>query len=108
MKRRGQLARDDSNAPVGWNYFYMQTGTTANIANSAGIVHNIIIGKPVNSDTVQLYDGTSTSGATIANLFMYTTLANIYELDVAFANGLYLVTNDSNAQITVTYISGDK
>lgn len=108
IKRRGQLARDDSNYPVGWNYFYIHSATTANIANNPGIVHMVIVGNPVNTDNFQLYDGTSVSGATIANINMYSSVGNVFQFDAVFTAGLYLVTNNNSSHITVSYISADK
>ncbi len=102
IKRRGQLIRDDSNFPAGYNYLYL-TATSGNVANKPGILHTITSSS---ATTIVCYDGTSSSGATIANIIFGTTVESAF-LDVGFTTALY-ITNSTPGNITVSYISADK
>ena len=106
MTRRGQLVRDDSNFPAGYNYFFSPSAATSgNIALKPGILHTLNIGTPA-SGSIQLYDGVS--GATIANITTSATMANVcLTYDVGFAVGLTMVMT-AGQNITVSYISADK
>ena len=103
IKRRGNLVRDDSNAPAGYNYyFYPSTATSANVALKPGILHNIVLGGPT-SGTLTVLDGT----ATIANITLPATVQTV-ELDVTFTTSLIITTTGTPGNITVSYISADK
>lgn len=106
MKRRGQLVRDDSNFPAGFNYYLTPaTATSGNIALKPGILHSITIGSPA-SGAIILYDGLS--GATIANITTSATMTNTsFIYDVGFTTALYIVTT-AGENVTVSYISADK
>lgn len=109
MTRRGQMTRDDSNAPVGFNYkFIPSTATSANVANKPGILHSVWLNGPYVSGTITIYDGTSSSGATIANITP-NTWPDSFPVDITFSTGLYITLSSASVgNVTVSYISADK
>ena len=108
ITRRGQMVRDDSNFPVGFNFYLMPAAaTTGNIANNPGILHALVIGTP-KAGSLILYDGTSASGTTLANITTYVTMGNIsFDIDVNFSTGLF-ISATAGMYPTVSYISADK
>lgn len=102
IKTRGQLARDDSNFPVGFNYFYYTNQTTGNIKTAPGFLHGILTSASVG--TLNIYDTAATVGNTIANLSITgTSIINLADLNITAINGLY-VTTSGTGNITFIYV----
>ena len=104
---RGQLHRDDSGAPVGWNFrnITLAAPTTTVVKSGAGVLGTITFNKPVATGVVTVYDNTSAAGTVIATI---TVPANpqpsTLHFDVAFTTGLTIVTATAAQDITVSYI----
>lgn len=104
---RGQLARDDSGAPVGWNYnnIVLAAPTTTVVKSGAGVLHTITFNKPVATGVVTLYDNTSAAGTVIG---IITTPASpipvTLRYDLRFGTGLTITSATAAQDITVTYI----
>lgn len=110
ITRHGQMYRDDSNHAVGFNYYFQAfsaSATFANIALQPGIFHTLTLDNPT-SGNVLVYDGTSNSGKTIANITVSTVPVTL-TFDVGFSTGLYITTTTGTpGNVTVSYISADK
>ncbi len=109
MTRRGQLVRDDSNYPAGYNYAFLPTTTTtANVALQPGILHTIILNGPYSAGTITVYDGTTSSKTTIANMTP-NTWPDTFLFDIGFTQGLSVVLSSASVgNVTVSYVSADK
>lgn len=107
MVQRGQLKRDDSDAPVGWSYANITAAapTTTIVKSGPGVLHTVSINTPADGGTVTIYDNTSATGTKIGT---YTsgadTLPSSVIYDVAFTTGLTIVTATAAQDITVSYI----
>ena len=108
ITQRAQVIRDDSNAPVGWNYKNITTDTTTDVKASAGFLHSVVINTPVASSVINIYDNTAASGTLIGTITLPATLLNQGPMtalyDVAFATGLTVKTATGASDITVTYV----
>lgn len=85
------------------SYNYIVSATTTQVKTGAGILHKIVLNKPVASSTIKLIDNT---GGTTANIGIITNTTDVkpYELvyDVRFSTGLRIVTDGAD-DITVVY-----
>lgn len=82
---------------VPWAKTNITTGTTTLVKTGAGVLHAILLGTPVASATIKLYDG-----LTAVNIFSTMTLGSVITgdqpvflgpLDIAFSTGLTIVTS---------------
>lgn len=84
-------------------YTYITTATTTQVKTGAGILHKIVLNKPVASSTIKLIDNTS---GTTANIGIITNTTDVkpYELiyDCRFTTGLRIVTSGAD-DITVVW-----
>lgn len=102
IKTRGQLARDDSNFPVGFNYVYFSNATSANVKAAPGFLHGIVTSSSMGN--VVLYDNAAaTASTTIANLTITGTLTQLTDLNITLTNGLY-ATMSTLGNITFIYV----
>lgn len=93
-------------AVVPWNKVNMTSGTTLLVKSGAGTLHAIVIGTPVASATIKLYDG-----LTAVNIFSTLTLGSVITgdqpvaltFDVAFNTGLTVVTSGAT-DVTIIYL----
>ena len=104
---RGQLKRDDSNFPVGWNYEHITLAapTTTVVKASSGVLHSITLNDPTATAVITIYDNTAASGTVIGIITVPASpqpATVIY--DVAFNIGLTIVTATAASDITVSYI----
>lgn len=108
--QKGQLKKDDSFTPVGWNYNHITAAAPTNtvVKSSPGFLHSIVINKPLASGVITVYDNTSAAGNTIAIITQPVTLLSdgphtaLY--DVSFETGLTITTSGAAQDITVTYV----
>lgn len=70
----------------------------------AGMIHNIIIGTPVNNATISIYDNISGTGTPITVLTL-PALATPFQIDlhVGFSTGLNIVPSSTSLNLTVVY-----
>lgn len=90
----------------GWSKVNMTTGATLQVKATAGVLHGILIGTPVASATVKLYDG-----LTAVNIFSSMAIGStitsdqpifVGPLDIQFITGLTVVTSGAT-DVTVIY-----
>lgn len=106
---RGQLKRDDSDAPVGWNYVNITAAapTTTVVKSGAGVLHIVNVNTAADTGVITLYDNTSATGTKIGTITTTIEASGspkpmVY--DVAFNTGLTIVTSTAAQDITVSYI----
>lgn len=105
--QRGQLARDDSGAPVGYQSVNITAAApTATVVKSgAGVLKSITFNKPTATGVVTVYDATATAGTILATI---TTPASPMPVtlgyDLVFDTGLAILSATAAQDITVTYI----
>lgn len=105
--QRGQVARDDSGAPLGWNKvaITLAAPTTTVVKATPGVLHSITFNKPVATGVVTVYDAASATGTAVA---IITTPASpmpvtlIY--DMRMDTGITITSATAAQDITVTYI----
>ena len=85
------------------SYEYITTATTTNVKTGAGLLHKIVVNKPISGSTIKLIDNTS---GTTANIGTITNTSDVkpYELiyDCRVSLGLIVVTSGAD-DITVIY-----
>lgn len=104
---RGQLKRDDSNTPVGWQYanITLAAPTDTVVKSNPGVLHAITFNNPVATSVVTLYDNTSATGTVIATITVPAdTEPKTLVYDVAFNTGLTITTATAASNITVSFI----
>ncbi len=103
----GQLHRDDSNFPLGWNYSYLSAATGATLIKATpGVLHSIVFNKPVATSVVTLYD-CATSGTltgTIGVLTVSGTVPVSLEYDITTLNGLVVSVATAGSDLTISFI----
>lgn len=90
---------------VGYSFANISTQTTTVVKTGEGILHSITINTPNAAGNATVYDsttGTGTKIATIVQIAAPQPITLIY--DIAFQNGLTVVTNTATADFTVTFI----
>ena len=92
-------------ADAGYLYKNITTATTAAVKTGTGKLKSVIVNKPVASEAITLYDGTS-SGTKIGTITLPGTLLQQgpygVDFDVQLAAGLTVVKS-STSDITVIY-----
>lgn len=105
--QRGQLVRDDSTTPVGWNKLVITAAapTTTIVKASPGVLHTITVNGPAATGTVTVYDALTATGTPVA---IITTPASPLPLtltyDMRMDTGITVVTATAAQNITLTYI----
>lgn len=107
ITQRGQLIRDDSNFPMGWNYKNM-TGTTATptiVKASPGFLGLITFNAPTATSVITLYDSASAATGTFGIITVPASPQPItLHYDVAFNNGLVVGMGTANSNIIISYV----
>lgn len=86
-----------------FQYSHINSKTTTVVKSGAGILHFVTINTPGSADTITMYDNTAASG-TVIGTHTAPALGAIYEYDIAFANGLTIVTGGTTAgDYTISY-----
>ena len=104
---RGQLVRDDSSTPVGWNkrVIVAATPTTTIIKTTPGVLHTVTLNTPTATGVVTVYDAATATGTPVA---IITTPASPFPVtlryDMRMDVGMTVVTSVAAQNITVTYI----
>lgn len=90
----------------GNQFLNITSATTTVVCAKGGVLHTLTINKPVATGTITMYDNASAgSGTKIGTItFPATVLANqnSFVYDVAFSNGLTIVTTEAN-DFTVSF-----
>lgn len=89
-----------------YSFVNITSAATTVVKNGAGFLHLLIVGTPIASATIQLYDNTAASGTKIGLITLGATLANdppgSFRYDIVFSTGLTIVTSGAT-DITVSY-----
>jgi hypothetical protein len=91
-----------------YNYYHIAT-TSAGVCIivGSGVLHTVNINTPVAGQLVQLYDGVNATATSlpIALITVAATTAPVppYIYDVAYANGLVLISTTGAADLTIAY-----
>lgn len=87
-----------------YSYANITTDTTTTVKSSAGVLHAITFNNPVATETLTIYDNTAASGTKIGTVTVPASPQPVtLTYDVAFANGLTIVTATAASDITVSY-----
>lgn len=105
LTERGQLVRDDSNFPAGYNYEHLASNASTLVKTGGGFLHTIVINKiGATGNTLTVYDGTDNTGAVIA-VFDTTSTVRPSPYDCVFKTGLYVtLASGTAADVTITYV----
>lgn len=82
-----------------YNGAYIATATTTLVKTGAGVLHSITITETA-AGAITVYDNTAASG-TIKAVLKASLVEGTYNLDIAFATGLTIVTA-ANSKLTVS------
>ena len=91
----------------GYNYTNITAAapTTTVVKSGLGVLHAITFNKPTATCVVTLYDNTSAAGSIIGTITIPANPMPVTLLyDVAFNNGLTIVTATGASDITVSYV----
>jgi hypothetical protein len=86
-----------------YSYANITTDTTTALKAGPGFLHNVCINTPAATGVVTLYDNTAGSGTKIGTITSYASVPVCYHYDVAFWNGLTIVTATAAPDITVSF-----
>lgn len=102
--QHGQLIRDDSSFPVGWNYKYSSGSGAVIVKGSPGFLHSINLNSPVATTVIKLYDSISAQTGTFAIITIPASPQPVTLFyDITLLNGLTLNIGTSS-DITIVYI----
>lgn len=105
--QRGQLERDDSNFPAGYNYTYITNSTGATlIKSSPGFLHALVLNKPVATSVITLYDcaTTGTLAGTIGVVTVSGTVPLSLNYDITTVTGLVVSVATAGSDMTVSFV----
>jgi hypothetical protein len=86
-----------------YSFANITTDTTTALKTGPGFLHNVCINTPAATGTVTIYDNTAGSGTKIGTITSYASVPICYHYDVAFWNGLTVVTATAAPDITVSF-----
>lgn len=90
---------------VGYSYNNITTQTTTVVKTGTGILKRIVFNGPTATGVITLYDNTSADGTKIGTITTPATpQPQELDFDVAFTNGLTVVTATANQDLTICYI----
>ncbi|MBA2285828.1 MAG: hypothetical protein H0W02_10115 [Ktedonobacteraceae bacterium] len=89
----------------GYNYTNMTTQTTTQIKTGPGVLHAIVVNKPVAAGVIELDDALSHVAPVIGTITVPATATNPFTAtyDIAFATGLSITTSGATQDITVVW-----
>lgn len=90
----------------GYNFKNITTQATTVVSATPGILHTITFNNPTATTVITVYDNASAaSGTKIGTITIPTSPQPVtLKYDVAFANGLTILTGTANSDITVSFI----
>lgn len=87
-------------------YRNIATATTTLVSGVPGVLGRIVVGKPVASATIAIYDGLTAAGVLIGTITYPATLLDSAPVsvayDIAFRTGLCIVTSGAT-DLTICY-----
>jgi hypothetical protein len=86
-----------------YSFANITTDTTTALKTGPGFLHNVCINTPAATGTITIYDSTAASGTKIGTITSYASVPICYHYDVAFWNGLTVVTATATPDITVSF-----
>jgi hypothetical protein len=86
-----------------YSFANITTDTTTALKTGPGFLHNVCVNTPAATCTVTIYDNTAGSGTKIGTITSYASVPICYHYDVAFWNGLTVVTATAAPDITVSF-----
>lgn len=105
MTQRGQLERDDSGYPLGWNYSYVSATGATLVKSGAGVLHCITINKPVGGCVISLCDSLTANSGTFGQVVLNSsTVPTFLKYDVAVNTGLLVNVSTAASDITISYV----
>lgn len=107
ITQRGQLERDDSGFPVGYNFTYLTNATGATLIKAtAGFLHGVVLNKPVATSVVTLYDcaTTGTLTGTIGVITVSGTVPTFLNFDITTTTGLVVSQTTLGSDLTISFI----
>lgn len=90
---------------AGWSFRNIAGASTTVVKSGAGVLHMLVINKPIGLGTITLYDNTAASGTKIATLTNPLAILQQQvpiQYDIAFNNGLTVVTSAAD-DVTVSF-----
>lgn len=106
--QHGQVVRDDSNFPVGFNYLHLLSGTGATLIKATpGFLNTVTFNSPTATSVVTLYDSTTT-GTLTGTIAVITVPASPMPVSVRYNlatnNGLVVTVGTAGSDLTITYV----
>lgn len=87
-----------------YQYLNITGQATTLVRTGNGTLHTICLNKPVATETIAIYDGTSTAGTLIGTITVPASpLPGCLAYDVGYGAGLTIVTATASSDITVSY-----
>jgi hypothetical protein len=84
------------------SYLNIVGAATTTVKAGQGALIGIVVNKPVNADTITLWDNTAASGTKIGTITISGTVPLFLKFDCKFSNGLTVVTSGAD-DITIIY-----
>lgn len=87
-----------------YKYLNITTDATTVVKASPGILHTICINTPAATETLTLYDNaTAGTGTKLGTITSFASTNPCFAYDIAFTNGLTIVSATAAGDITVAY-----
>jgi hypothetical protein len=99
----GLLPEVHAQAVAVYGFANITTDTTTALKTGPGYLHTVCINTPAATGTITIYDNTAGSGTKIGTITSYASLPGCFTYDVAFWNGLTIVTATAAPDVTVSF-----
>jgi hypothetical protein len=73
------------------------------VKSGAGYLHTVCVNTPAATGTVTIFDSTTGSGTKIGTVTSFASVSGCFEYDVAFWQGLTVVTATATPDVTVSF-----
>jgi hypothetical protein len=97
------LTAAPATAQQAYAYQNITTDTTTVLKSVPGYLHTVCVNTPAAGGTITIYDSTAASGTKIGTITSYASTPRCQTYDVAFWNGLTIVTATAAPDITVSF-----
>lgn len=88
---------------TGYRYTNITSQTTTIIKAGPGVLHTVCVNTPAATGTATIYDNTAGSGTKIGLITSFASVLGCFTYDVAFVNGLTIVTATASPDFTVSW-----
>lgn len=103
----GVVVKSSTKDEVSYSWKYIVTQAGFNVKETAGYLKGIVINTPLADGTISIYNNGSGASNAIGVITQPSTLLSDTSIrvdyDLAFSNGLHIVTGGANQDITVIY-----